>query len=116
MLGPVPMPDVDEFRTAGRYGAHNIHENAFAEAGWKSEDLVFGTFFSGGVRVYDVRDPLHPREAASFVPDAPSGQEDMGIQINDLFVDSEGIIYAVDRTSGGLYTMELDVESALESA
>jgi hypothetical protein len=31
------------------------------------------------------------------------------IQINDVFVDENAIVYAVDRHSGGLYILELDL-------
>jgi len=28
------------------------------------------------------------------------------VQINDVFVDERGIVYAVDRFTGGLYALE----------
>jgi hypothetical protein len=31
------------------------------------------------------------------------------VQINDVFVDERGIVYAVDRVSGGLYVLEMTV-------
>ena len=30
------------------------------------------------------------------------------IQLNDVFVDERGIVYTVDRFSGGLYILEMD--------
>jgi hypothetical protein len=38
------------------------------------------------------------------LPDSPPGQE--APQINDLFVDAEGLVYVTDRISGGLYVLE----------
>ena len=35
-------------------------------------------------------------------PGAPTGT----IQMNDVYVDERGVIYAVDRFNGGLYTIE----------
>jgi hypothetical protein len=30
------------------------------------------------------------------------------IQLNDVYVDERGVVYTVDRMSGGLYTLEMD--------
>jgi hypothetical protein len=43
---------------------------------------------------------------ASFVPPKPAGSRVSSAQINDVFVDENGIVYAVDRFSGGLYILE----------
>ena len=53
----------------------------------------------------DVSVAEHPREIAYFVPEAPQGRA--SIQINDLIVDQNGLIYASDRFAGGLYIFEL---------
>ncbi len=85
-----------------RFGAHNLHEN---QAGsYRSERLVFATYFSAGVRVYDLADPSHPAEVAHWIPEPPPGQSVP--QINDLFVDSGGLIWVTDRIHGGLYLLE----------
>ncbi|HEV3289458.1 MAG TPA: hypothetical protein VG123_10720 [Streptosporangiaceae bacterium] len=85
-----------------RFGAHNLHEN---QAGaYRSERLVFATYFSAGVRVYDLADPVHPVEVAHWLPEPPPGQAVP--QINDLFVDANGLIWVTDRFAGGLYVLE----------
>jgi hypothetical protein len=38
------------------------------------------------------------------VPPTPPGQE--APQINDLFVDTDGLIYLTDRYNGGMYVVE----------
>jgi hypothetical protein len=96
-------------RGGGRCGAHNLHENPPAKGVWRSEDIVLGTFFNAGVRAYDIRDPFAPREVASFVPPAPEGSPVGAAQINDVLVDDRGIVFAVDRHSGGLYCLELEL-------
>jgi hypothetical protein len=96
-------------RGGGRCGAHNVHENPPAKGVWRSEDIVLGTFFNAGVRAYDIRDPFAPREVASFVPPAPEGSPVGAAQINDVLVDDRGIVFAVDRHSGGLYCLELEL-------
>jgi hypothetical protein len=85
-----------------RFGAHNLHENG--PGGYRSERLVFATYFSAGVRVYDLADPRHPAEAAHWVPAPPPGQPVP--QINDLFVDADGLIWVTDRVGGGLYVLQ----------
>jgi hypothetical protein len=55
--------------------------------------------------VLDVSDPAAPREIAYFVPEAPPGRK--SIQLNDLIVDEQGLIYVSDRFAGGLYIFEL---------
>jgi len=106
-IATCPMPPVKEYakKGNGRFGAHNLHENR--PGGWISEDYVFGTFFNGGLRAFDVRDPFHPREAAYFVPDAPKTSPAKSIQINDVYIDETRIVYAVDRIVGGLYILEM---------
>ncbi len=85
-----------------RFGAHNLHENQ--PGAYRSERLVFATYFAAGVRVYDLADPEHPAEVAHWVPVPPRGQA--AAQINDLFVDSGGLIWVTDRIGGGLYVLE----------
>jgi hypothetical protein len=86
----------------GRFGAHNLHEN---QAGsYRSERVVFATYFSAGVRVYDLADPDHPVEVAHWIPRPATGQP--VAQVNDLFVDAAGLVWVTDRTGGGLYVLE----------
>jgi hypothetical protein len=109
-IATLPAPPVDAFRRrGGRFGAHNLHENPPVPGAWKSEDIVVGTFFNGGVRAYDIRDPYSPREIAYFVPPAPEGSRIGAVQINDVFVDDRGIVFTVDRHNGGLYALEMNV-------
>ena len=85
-----------------RFGAHNLHEN---QAGsYRSERLVFATYFSAGVRVYDLADPAHPVEVAHWIPQPPPGKP--VAQLNDLFVEDSGLVWVTDRVGGGLYVLE----------
>ena len=67
-----------------------------------------GTFFTGGLRAYDIANPYQPKEAGTFVPKAPALAPRGTIQLNDVFVDEREIVYTVDRFSGGLYILEMD--------
>jgi hypothetical protein len=107
-ISTCPIPPVKSFAgRGGRYGAHNLHENRPVPGAMVSEDIVVGTFFNGGVRVFDLKDPFHPREVAWAVPPAPRKSPAKAIQLNDVFVDDRGIVFTVDRLIGGLYAYEL---------
>jgi hypothetical protein len=85
-----------------RYGPHCLHENR--PGSFHSERLIFATYFSAGVRVYDLADPDRPREVAHWISEPPPGQAVP--QANDLFVDEHGLIWVTDRVHGGLFVLE----------
>jgi hypothetical protein len=102
---PLPHPDEGYREKGGRYGAHNLHENLPGAHSWRSDDILFGSFFSGGVRAFDLTDPLRPElDAVWEAPD--SGPGSSGTQINDVYVDENALIYALDRIRGGLFVLE----------
>jgi hypothetical protein len=106
-IATLPLPPMDAFiKRGGRYGSHNLHENLPGPCSFRSETLIFGTFFNGGVRAFDLTNPLQPKEAGYFVPAAPKLAPKGSAQINDVWVDENRIVYAVDRFGGGLYTLE----------
>ena len=109
-IATLPLPEIEAFgKRGGRFGAHNLHENYPASYSWRSDTIVLGAFFNAGVRVYDIANPYQPREIAYFVPGAPRLSPKGAIQINDVYVDERRIVYAVDRFSGGLYILEMNV-------
>ena len=114
----LPLPSKEEMaRNPGRFGAHNIHENQPGPTSYRSEELIFGTYFNAGLRVHDISNPFQPKEVAHFVPELATGSKIddhyadalEGMNINDVYVDEHRIVYAVDRARGGLYTLELDI-------
>ena len=108
-ISTLPLPPVEEFANrGGRYGSHNLHENRPGPA-FRSSELIFATFFNGGLRVYDIRNPYQPEEVAYYIPEPPEGSRAGAVQINDVYVDENRVVYAVDRFTGGLYTLELDI-------
>lgn len=108
-ISTLPLPPVEEFaQRGGRYGSHNLHENRPGPA-FRSSELIFATFFNGGLRVYDISNPYQPEEVAYYVPEPPEGSRAGAIQINDVYVDENRVVYAVDRFTGGLYVLELDL-------
>ncbi|MFC2007968.1 LVIVD repeat-containing protein [Chloroflexota bacterium] len=108
VISSCPTPPLEDYcRRPGRFGAHNIHENEPVPTAWFSDRYIVGSFFNGGVRVYDIADPAHPEEVAYYVPPAPEGLP--SIQINDIYVDEKGLVYALDRMGGGLYILEMQL-------
>jgi hypothetical protein len=79
------------------------------ETAHRSDNIVLGTFFNGGVRAYDLSNPYQPQEAAYFVPGAPKLSPAGAIQLNDVWWDDRGLVYTVDRFAGGLYVLEMNL-------
>ncbi len=99
MLPIVPVPPNHK----GRFGPHNVHEGR--PGSLRDGNTLYLTYFGGGVRVYDISDTTNPKEFAYFVPEPPPGRP--VIQIDDVMVMPDGLIYAADRRGGGLYIFEL---------
>jgi len=74
-----------------RFGAHQFCE-------FMTDTLVYATWFSGGLRIIDVADPLSPQEVGYYIPEPVKGQP--APQSNDVTLDSRGLIYLVDRNCG----------------
>jgi hypothetical protein len=75
-----------------RFGAHQPWEHI------RDDNIVFVTWFSGGVRAVDISDPYRPREAAAYVP--PAGPGRPAVQSNDVYVDRRGLVYVIERYEG----------------
>ena len=98
-----PPADFDALcKQGGRFGAHNIHQNRPDPTAAHLKNTVVGSFFNGGVRAYSIADPHAPKEIGFIVDAPPKDNVSHSIQINDVYVDEHGLIYANDRFSGGL--------------
>jgi hypothetical protein len=78
-------------RANGRFGAHQFQEHV-------EDTRVYLAWFSGGLRIVDIADPLAPEEIGHFIPEPVGGQGCP--QTNDVDVDGRGCIYIVDRNVG----------------
>lgn len=108
IISTFPMPPKEEFcGRGGRFGSHNIHENQPLDTSWSSETIIVSACFNAGVRVHDISDPFRPEEVAYYIPPVPAGTD--GVNINDVYVDENGLIYAIDRKKGGLYILEMEL-------
>jgi hypothetical protein len=94
---PLALFEVSELdspfaRTPGaRFGAHQFHERM-------TGTLVHAVWFSAGLRIIDVADPMAPREVGYFIPEPVGGRP--APQSNDVMLDARGLIYMVDRHVG----------------
>lgn len=99
-----PVPEGDFCERGLRFGAHCLHENR--PNSYRSQELMFVTYFNAGLRVYDISDADDPLEVAHWIPECPPGQA--AAQINDVFVSSDHSVFVTDRVNGGLYILEPD--------
>jgi hypothetical protein len=97
-----PVPAGDFASRGGRFGPHNLHENR--PGSFRSDRLIYVSYFNAGVRLFDIARPEAPREVAAYVPEPPPEQPTA--QVNDLYVDKDGIVFASDRNFGKLYVVE----------
>jgi hypothetical protein len=77
--------------TPGRFGAHQFQEHM-------QGTLAYCAWFSGGLRIVDVADPMAPQEVGHFIPEPAPGTA--APQTNDVDVDGRGLVYIVDRYAG----------------
>jgi hypothetical protein len=74
-----------------RFGAHQFQEHL-------DDTRLYCTWFGGGLRVVDFKDPTLPEEVGFYIPE-PAGDEPAP-QTNDVDVDETGLVYIIDRNVG----------------
>ena len=106
-LSTLPIPENFEAlcKAGGRFGAHNINQNNMPEVSQVLKNTVVTAQFGGGLRIYSIENPHQPKEIAYFAPKV-SGNKGGVIQMNDMIVGKNGLIYANDRFTGGLYILQ----------
>jgi hypothetical protein len=93
-LGQFQVSEVDSpfSRASGaRFGAHQFCERL-------EDTVVYAVWFSGGLRIIDVANPLAPKELGHYIPEPADGRK--APQSNDVALDDNGLIYMVDRWVG----------------
>jgi hypothetical protein len=108
VVATCPVPEGDFCARGLRFGAHCLHENR--PGSYRSDHVVFVSYFNAGLRVYDLTDPVQPVEIAHWIPVCPPGQQ--AAQINDVWVGDDLLIYATDRVNGGVYVLEPEPDLA----
>ena len=81
------------------FGAHQPQEQVHG-------NILFVTWFAGGLRAVDISDPYNPTEIGHYDPKPGTGHKI--VQSNDVFYDRrDGLIYLYDRL-GGLDILEFN--------
>jgi hypothetical protein len=110
---PPPANFAELCKGGGRFGAHNINLNNMPAVSRILKNTVVTAQFGGGLRIYSIKNPFHPIEIAYFAPKV-SGNKGGAIQMNDLIVGTDGLIYANDRFTGGLYILQYTGKTPLD--
>ena len=104
----------------GRFGPHSVHDEFHPAF---DRTLAVFSYFNGGIRAVDVRNPFVPVEVGYYVPETSENTIEMcaevdgvercdtAIQTNNVNIDDRGYIYAVDRSHTGLHIVELTGEA-----
>ncbi|MBO0874824.1 MAG: hypothetical protein J2P19_15665 [Pseudonocardia sp.] len=101
VVSTFPIPDGNFADQGGRFGPHNVHE--MRPGSYRSANRVHLTYFNAGLRILDVTDPRAPIETGFYIPRPAQGAKE--IQLNDLTVTEDGLIFVTDRAGGGLYIL-----------
>jgi hypothetical protein len=101
-----------------RFGTHAANENFYPPYYGK---LTFVSYFTAGIRVWDIRDPVHPKQVAHFIPPVNANvvvscnrantECRTDISTNNVELDTRNFIYIVDRIGGGADILALTGEA-----
>lgn len=114
VVSNLPLPRPDEaapydsyYERAGRFGPHNQHHFQYQPDHRELTDVIPMTYFTAGLRLFDISDPIQPEEVGHYVPENPTrrindlrpatGQVS---QLEDVLVDARGVIYCSDPNLG----------------
>lgn len=75
-----------------RFGTHQLREKVDAD------NLVYVTWFAGGMRVMDINDPANPKERGYFIPKPGDGAN--APLTNDIYMDDRGLLFITDKKRG----------------
>ena len=87
-----------------RFGTHSSEEN-FANPFYGKLTAI--AYFTGGVRIWDIREPQAPVEVAFYVPESNANTSADGYMTNNVDIDNRGYVYVTDRNGSGLDILEL---------
>jgi len=75
-----------------RFGTHQLREKV------DEDNLLYVTWFAGGLRIMDISDPSEPKERAYFIPKPGDGVA--APLTNDIFEDERGLLWVTDKERG----------------
>ena len=92
-----------------RFGVHSSEENFNNPLYGK---LTAIAYFTGGVRIWDIREPHAPVEVGFYVPESNANTNPDGYMTNNVEIDDRGFVYVVDRNGAGLDILQLTGKAA----
>jgi hypothetical protein len=75
-----------------RFGTHQLRERV------DEDNLLYVTWFAGGLRTIDINDPANPKERGYFIPKPGDGVA--APLTNDVFKDHRGLPWVTDKERG----------------
>lgn len=75
-----------------RFGTHQLREKV------DTDNLLYVTWFAGGLRIIDISDPVNPRERGYFIPQPSPGAN--APLANDVYKDERGVLFLTDKKLG----------------
>jgi len=102
-----PGAPYKNFCERGSFGSHNVNQlfhNPYVD---DSDNILYLTYFTAGLRIYDIADARQPREIGYFIPPdparlgqgVPAGRRPVTTAA-DVLVDKRGYIYLSDSAQG----------------
>jgi hypothetical protein len=89
----------------GRFGPHNVNAEIHSPDAQAPGDLIFMTYFTAGLRVFDISDPNVPFETGWFLPEI--GPWSAGFRgPEDVLVDTRGFIYTSEGRGKGIWVLK----------
>lgn len=89
----------------GRFGPHNVNAEIHSPDAQAPRELIFMTYFTAGLRVFDISDPNVPFETGWFLPDI--GAWSAGLRgPEDVLVDARGVIYTSEGRGKGVWALK----------
>jgi len=75
-----------------RFGTHQLRERV------DGDNLIYVTWFAGGLRIFDIGDPANPKERGYFIP--KPGDRVAAPLTNDVVKDHRGLLWVTDKERG----------------
>jgi len=75
-----------------RFGTHQLREKV------DTDNLLYVTWFAGGLRIMDISDPANPKERGYFIPKPGDGAN--APLTNDIYKDDRGLLFVTDKKRG----------------
>jgi hypothetical protein len=102
---PEGVPYASFCAKGGRFGPHNVNAEIHSSDAQAPGELIFMTYFTAGLRVFDISDPNVPFETGWFLPEIGAWSAGMRGP-EDVLVDARGMIYTSEGRGKGVWVLK----------